>query len=139
MNNFWGWAIYAWVGLPTVMYGGYALLGLMTKREPLSEFRRTWFRAGHAHAGVLLLMFLLYIDFLFRVDLPSSTKHAACAVFVVGALMQSGGFFIHMARGREDGLSVGTTITSVGALLLTAAIAFLIYGLATSDFAPALK
>ena len=45
------------VSLPTVMYGGYALLDLLSK-EKLNEFQRTYFRAGHAHAGVLLVMTL---------------------------------------------------------------------------------
>jgi hypothetical protein len=45
------------VSLPTVMYGGYALLDLMAKVK-LNEFQRTYFRAGHAHAGVLLVMTL---------------------------------------------------------------------------------
>jgi hypothetical protein len=32
MSELRGWSIYAWVALPTVMYGGYALLGLLTKK-----------------------------------------------------------------------------------------------------------
>lgn len=127
-----GWAIYAWVGLPTVMYGGYALLGLLTKRDALTPFRRTWFRAGHAHAGVLLLMFLLFIDFITRTNLPNITMHIASGIFVVGLLAQSGGFFVHMLRGQPDASSIGTSMTTVGALLLMVAIGFLVYGLATA-------
>lgn len=132
MNDLWGWSIYGWVALPTVMYGGYALLGLLTKRDGLTPFRRTWFRAGHAHAGVLLLMFLLFIDFLARTDLSDVTKHTACAIFVLGILTQSGGFFLHMAKGQDDAPSIGTTITTIGAVLLTVAIAILVYGIATA-------
>lgn len=127
-----GWAIYAWVALPTVMYGGYALLGLLTKRDALTPFRRTWFRAGHAHAGVLLLIFLLFIDFLTRTNLPNTAMHTACGIFVVGLLAQSGGFFVHMLRGQPDASSIGTRMTTVGALLLTVAIGFLVYGIATA-------
>ena len=132
MNDLWGWSIYGWVALPTVMYGGYALLGLLTKRDGLTPFRRTWFRAGHAHAGVLLLMFLLFIDFLARTDLSDATKHTACAIFVLGILTQSGGFFLHMAKGQEDAPSISTTITTIGTVLLTMAIAILVYGIATA-------
>jgi hypothetical protein len=49
-----GWIIYSWIALPTVMYGGYALLRLLTQANALRPFRLTWFRVGHAHAGVLL-------------------------------------------------------------------------------------
>ena len=38
----------------TNMYGGYALLQLVAK-DDATAVRRTWFTAGHAHAGVLLL------------------------------------------------------------------------------------
>ena len=131
MNELWGWSIYAWVALPTIMYGGYALLGLLTKPGGLTPFRRTWFRAGHAHAGVLMLMFLLFINFLERTDLSTAIKHSACAIFVLGALAQSGGFFVHMAKGHEDASSVGTKITTIGAILLTIAITFLVYGIFT--------
>jgi hypothetical protein len=38
-----------------VMYGGYSLLQLLNKANAITPFRLTWFRAGHAHAGVLLI------------------------------------------------------------------------------------
>ena len=132
MNDLRGWVIYGWVALPTVMYGGYALLGLLSKRDSLTPFRRNWFRAGHAHAGVLLLMLLLFIDFLARTELSGAIKHTACAIFVVGVLTQSGGFFVHMTKDQPDTPSIGTKITTIGAVLLTVAIAILVYGLATS-------
>src|SRR5580704_3289439 len=119
MSELRGWSIYAWVALPTVMYGGYALLGLLTKTNALTPFGRTWFRAGHAHAGVMLLMALLFFDYLSHTRLSLAAKHIACGTFVVGILVQSGGFFIHMAKGEEDRPSIGTTITSLGAVLLT--------------------
>jgi hypothetical protein len=50
----------------------------------------------------------------------------------VGILMQSGGFFLHMVVGRANEPSVGTSVTTVGAVLLAAAIGILIYGLVTT-------
>src|SRR5829696_5079571 len=94
-------AIISLIALPTVMYGGYSLRRLMERREGLTEFQRTYFRAGHAHAGVL----------------------------VVGILAQSGGFFVHMAVGRPDAPSSGTLLSTVGAVLLAAALLFLAYAL----------
>lgn len=123
-----GWMIYAWIALPTVMYGGYALLHLVAKNKD-TPFRRTWFRAGHAHAGVLLLALLIFIDYLGRTSLATWLQHLACAMFVAGILAQSGGMFVHMARGREGEPSVGTTITTLGAVLLTLAITILVFGL----------
>jgi hypothetical protein len=54
------WIALAWIAPPTVMYGGYCLLRLINRGDALTPFQVSWFRAGHAHAGVLLLMSLLY-------------------------------------------------------------------------------
>ena len=132
MKELWGWSVYAWVGLPTVMYGGYALLNILTQGQAPTEFQRTWFRAGHAHAGILLIAFLVFIDYLERTTLQTSVKHVICLIFVVGTLAQSGGFFVHMTMGHEGARSVGTTITIVGALILSVAIASLVYGIVTA-------
>jgi hypothetical protein len=121
-------SIIAWVAIPTVMYGGYALLDLLT-RNGLSEFQQTFFRAGHAHAGVLLLMALLYHHYMEQTRLSPRIKVAAAAVVLVGILAQSGGFFLHMLIGQPGAPSPGTTLTVLGAVLLAAAILVLVYGL----------
>jgi hypothetical protein len=123
------WIILAWVSLPTVMYGGYALLRLVNRGNALTPFQVTWFRAGHAHAGVLLLMSLLYYTYLGQTPLAWAVKHAACAVLAAGILAQSGGFFVHMVVGRPNQHSIGNTVTAAGAVLLGCAIAVLVYGL----------
>jgi len=124
-------SIITWIALPTVMYGGYALLGLLTRGE-LTEFQQTFFRAGHAHAGVLLLMALLYHHYMEQTSLRPRAKVAGAAIVLVGILAQSGGFFLHMLIGRPDVASLGTTVTTVGALLLAVAILILVYGLVTT-------
>ncbi len=122
-------AIIAFIQLPTVMYGGYALLGLLNRREAMTPFQLSMFRAGHAHAGVLVLMSLLYNVFLSQTSLSMTVKVIASIVVLVGALAQSGGFFVHMMRGAPGQRSIGTTITTVGAVLLGGASLFLAYGL----------
>ena len=74
------------------------MLALLTKKEALTPFRRMWFRAGHAHAGVLLLTFLLFLEFLARTDLALAVKLLACGIFIAGVLVQSGDFFVHTSR-----------------------------------------
>jgi hypothetical protein len=129
MNGLRVWIIFAWIALPTVMFGGYSLLQLINRGNALTPFQVSWFRAGHAHAGVLLLMSLLYYTFMGKTTLPSVVKHAACATLLVGVLAQSGGFFIHMVRGQPNYASIGSTVTVIGAVLLVCAIAVLVYGL----------
>ena len=124
-------SIIAWLAIPTVMYGGYALLGLLT-RGGLSEFQQTFFRAGHAHAGVLLLMSLLYHHYMEQTTLSTRLKKGATRVLLVGILAQSGGFFLHLAVGQPGAPSLGTTVTSIGAALLALSVLVLAYGLIIS-------
>jgi len=52
--------IIAVLSLITVESGGYALLALITTRtEELGPFGLRFFRGGHAHAGVLLVLSLV--------------------------------------------------------------------------------
>lgn len=124
-------SILAWIAIPTVMFGGYSLLGLLT-RGGLSEFQLTYFRAGHAHAGVLLLLSLLYHNYMGQTQLSPGLKALGAGILMVGVLAQSGGFFLHMLVGRPGAPSLGTTVTGVGAGLLAVAVIILVYGLIVS-------
>ena len=132
MNGLRVWIILAWIALPTVMYGGYSLLQFISRGNALTASQISWFRAGHAHAGVLLLMSLLYYTFMDKTALPPRLKHAACAILLVGILAQSGGFFIHMVDGQPTYAIIVTTVTTIGAVLLVTAIGVLVYGLITA-------
>jgi hypothetical protein len=123
------WIILSWIALPTVMFGGYSLLRLLNRGDALTPFQIDCFRAGHAHAGVLLLLSLLYYVFLDRTALPASVKQVACVALFVGNLAQSGGFFLHMALGQPKRASVGTIGAIAGAVMLACAFITLAYGL----------
>jgi len=69
-----------------------------------------------------------------KTSMSPAVKHAACATLFVGILAQSGGFFVHMLVGKPNQASVGNTVTVIGAVLLTVAIAVLVYGLITVRF-----
>ena len=123
-------SIVSWILLPTVMFGGYSLLGLMARGNTwLTPFREKYFRAGHAHAGVLLVLSLVYYTYLAQVTFSASLKLAACIVLLTGILAQSGGFFLHMLIGKQGRLSAGNMVTMLGALLLAFAALLLAYGL----------
>jgi drug/metabolite transporter superfamily protein YnfA len=132
MANLRIWIILSWIALPTVMFGGYSLLRLLNRGDVLTPFQVNSFRAGHAHAGVLLLLSLLYYIFLDRTALSDSVKQGACAALFVGILAQSGGFFLHMWLGQPNRASIGTNVTIVGAALLACAVIVLVYGLITT-------
>jgi len=122
--------IISWFSLPTVMFGGFSLLRLLTKGRTLTPFQVTCFRAGHAHAGVFLLMSLLYYRYLTETTYSENSTLLLCVMLVVGILAQSGGFFLHMMLGREGERSVGTLLTFFGAALLAVTTLALAFGLA---------
>jgi hypothetical protein len=122
--------IISWFSLPTVMFGGFSLLRLLTKGRTLTPFQVTCFRAGHAHAGVLLLMSLLYYRYLTETTYSENSALLLCVMLVVGILAHSGGFFLHMMLGREGERSVGTLLTFFGAALLAVTTLALAFGLA---------
>jgi hypothetical protein len=112
-----------------VEYGGFALLGFITSDGPLGQFQQRFFRAGHAHAGVLLALSLVYFLYLPRADYSNGVEWLAGVVLLAGVLSQSGGFFLHLWRGQEGQSSVGTNVTRLGALLIAASLVILAVGL----------
>ena len=109
----------ALLSLVSVESGGWALLGFITKRNgSLGEFRERFFRAGHAHAGVLLVLALAYLSYLDRTGLGEGAQWTWGSVLLAGVLAQSGGFFLHLGVGREGQGSIGTAMTRVGGFLI---------------------
>lgn len=108
--------------LVTVEFGGWSLLGLLTSRDELTPFQEQFFRAGHGHAGVLLVLALVYLVLLPQTSLSSSAQLGLSATLLLGILLQSGGFFVHLLVGDTGQASLGTTVTRLGALLLAAAL-----------------
>jgi hypothetical protein len=124
--------ILTWIALPTVMYGGYSLLALLNRGNVLTPFQVSQFRAGHAHAGVLLLLALLYQQFLLQTPFSAGTRLVLAAALLVAIMAQSGGFFLHMLVGKPQQASLGTRLTMTGAVVLALAVLVLVYGLIMS-------
>jgi hypothetical protein len=121
--------VIALLSLVTVEYGGWALLGFLTGRGSLGAFREQFFRAGHAHAGVLLVLSLVYFLYLDRAGYSTGMQWLAGLVLLAGIIAQSGGFFVHLAVGQEGRRSSGTVLTRTGALLIATALIVLAVGL----------
>jgi hypothetical protein len=119
------------LSLVTVEYGGWALLGFLTGHGTLGAFRERFFRAGHAHAGVLLVLSLAYFVYLGRAGYSASVQWLAGALLLTGVLAQSGGFFVHLGLGQQGRSTPGTVLTRCGALLIAAALIILAIGLIT--------
>ncbi|HYP39651.1 MAG TPA: hypothetical protein VEX13_04755 [Chloroflexia bacterium] len=125
-------SIISWILLPTVMFGGYALMGLIVKGSVLTPLKEVFFRAGHGHAGSLLVLSLVYYQYLGGTGLSDGIQWLACFTVLVGVLAVAGGFFLHMSKAEPQRTSPGIALTSVGALLMSLAIAILVWGVVAS-------
>lgn len=122
----------ALLSLVSVEYGGWALLGFLTRAPgypELGEFREQFFRAGHAHAGTLLVLSLAYFALLPRAEFSEWVQWVAGGVLLGGILLQSGGFFLHLVKGGPGEQSIGTRLTRIGALTLGVPLLVLAVGL----------
>ena len=123
------------LSLITVEFGGSTLLGFLTGRGSLGgdpatvDHRMRFFRAGHAHAGVLIVLSLVYYIYLDHADFSNGFDWVVGLVFVAGTLAQSGGFFLHLAHGAPAAPSAGTRLTRLGAVVIAVALVVLAVGL----------
>lgn len=108
--------------LVTVEFGGWSLLGLLNQRDALTSFEEQYFRAGHGHAGVLLVLSLVFFLLLERTGFAEQTRWLLGLGLLLGILLQSGGFFLHLLVGEEGSSSAGTQVTRLGAVLIAIAL-----------------
>ena len=82
------------VTIATVETGGLFLLSIFKKNDAFTSFQVAFFRAGHAHAGVLTILFCvaqLYIDSL-ALETPAF-EHLLRIGFGLAPILLPGGFF----------------------------------------------
>jgi hypothetical protein len=120
------------VVLPTVMFGGLSLLMFLTRRDlgyidnPL---RHDLWRAGHAHAGVYLvlsLVMLLYVD---QAVLPPIWKWLARTGAPIAAILIPAAFFLSVVSPTATQPNGLINLAYVGAVVLAGSVLSLGVGL----------
>jgi hypothetical protein len=112
-----------------VQAGGLYMLSIVRGRVPVTAFQLAFSRAGHAHAGVLVILSLivqLYVDAA-QLTGPLGTV-ARSGVPLAAILMPAGFFFSSMGRGRTEPNAL-IWILYAGALSLAAGVVALGVGL----------
>jgi hypothetical protein len=115
--------------LVTVETGGMYLVGLVRGAVPSTPFQLSFARAGHAHAGVLLILSLVGLLYADAAGLDGVLGVIARGGVPVAALLMPAGFFFSsMGRGRDapNGLIV---LVYLGAASLAAGLIALGIGL----------
>jgi hypothetical protein len=112
------------ITVPTVEYGGYFLLSLLSGRHSsldLSEFQKSMYRAGHAHAGVLIILSMVCQILVDYATLFSSAAWLVRVGVPVSALLISGGFFFSAMKPgcQEPGRLVWLIYAGIGVLAIS--------------------
>jgi hypothetical protein len=120
------------LALVTVETGGLYLLKIVRGRADVTPFQEKFARAGHAHAGVLLVLALVSQPFVDATDLTGIWVSLARSGVAVSALLMPGGFFFSsMGAGRTEPNRM-IFLVFAGAALLAISLATLGVGLLAS-------
>lgn len=123
--------------VPTIEYGGSFLLKSLS--DPVyrsNPLRQDLFRAGHAHAGVIILLALILQLLLDHALLPPSLKWLARLAAPLAAILVSAGFFLSAASPTVTQPGAAIVLVYAGALLLAAAVLLTGVGLVRSAIQP---
>jgi hypothetical protein len=120
------------LALVTVETGGLYMLKIVRGWEEVTPFQEKFSRAGHAHAGVLLILALLCQPFVDASGLSGGWEWLARSGVAVAALLMPGGFFFSsMGRGRTEPNGL-IALVFAGAAVLALSLTTLGIGLLTS-------
>jgi len=111
--------------------GGWFLLKVVTGRVPATDFQKSFFRAGHAHAGVLVTLGLLSLVLTQATELTGFLRWiASTGVLIAAILLPAGFFFSAIGKGRTSP-NRWAVLFPVGAVFLAAGVVILGIGLLT--------
>jgi len=122
------------LSMVAIAYGGTFLLRVTTGRVPTNDLQRRFFRAGHAHAGVLVILGLLVRLLLDEPNVPPWSSGLADGVLLSAILMPAGFFLSVTGRDPKEPngwralIWIGGTSLTIG--LIAAGIGLIHAGLA---------
>lgn len=108
----------------TVTTGGWLLTQIIQGKVEATGFQKSFYRAGHAHAGVLIVLGLICLLLTEATSLTGGWLWLSRTGVFIAAIVMPAGFFL-------SALGKGRTNPSRWILLLWVGAGFLIAGLAT--------
>jgi Ni,Fe-hydrogenase I cytochrome b subunit len=118
--------------VPTIQYGGYFLLtSLMNKSSGYMEnpLRQNFFRAGHAHAGVIVILSLVCQMLADSATLPISLLWFVRIAVPFAAVLISAGFFFSVLPPTATQPNGAVSLIYLGAVVLAVAVVSMGIGL----------
>ena len=123
------------ITVPTIQYGGYFLLtSLMNKASGYMDnpLRQNFFRAGHAHAGVIVILSLICQLLADGAALSTPLLWLVRVGVPLSAILISSGFFFSVLRPDATQASGAVSLIYAGAVVLAVGIVTLGIGLLRS-------
>lgn len=118
------------LAMPTVVAGGASILAMID--DPAfrqNELRQDLWRAGHAHAGVLLVLALVVLRYVDEARLSSGARSFVRHSIPAGAVLLPVAFFLSVTSADATEPNALLSLAYVGAMLLTAGVITLGIGL----------
>ncbi len=123
------------ITVPTIQYGGYFLLtSLMNKGSGYMDnpLRQNFFRAGHAHAGVIVILSLICEVLADAATLPPGLLWAVRLAIPLAAILISAGFFFAVLSPTATKVGPAVSLIYLGAVSLAFGVLMLGIGLLRS-------
>ena len=110
--------------LPTVMFGGLSILSLLIgdptyMKNPL---RQDLWRAGHAHAGVWLILALVALPYVDEANLSDAMKWVVRGSIPLAAILVPAAFFLSVLSPEATAPNGLIYLAYLGAALLAVAL-----------------
>ena len=117
--------------LPTVMLGGVSILTLLigTPEYMADKLRQDLWRAGHAHAGVFLILALIALRYLDEAALSDGAKRFVRSGIPSAAIILPVAFFFSVLTPDATKPNAMINLAYVGAVVLALAVVTLGIGL----------
>ena len=120
------------VVLPSVMFGGLSLLTFLTRNVPGyndNPLRHALWRAGHAHAGVYLVLSLIMLRCVDEALLPPFWKWIARTGAPIAAILVPAAFFLSVLAPNATQPNGLINLAYLGVVFLAAGVLSLGVGL----------
>jgi hypothetical protein len=117
------------LSLITVESGGALMFRIVRGRQEATTLQTTFFRAGHAHAGVFLTLALISQVLVDATDLSGVAEWVARTGVAIAALLIPGGFFLSVIRPGTTQPNALVRMIPAGAIVLAVGFATLGVGL----------
>ncbi|KHL12078.1 hypothetical protein CLV56_3423 [Mumia flava] len=106
----------------TIETGGMFVLRVVTGHQPVNDLQRSFFRAGHAHAGVLVILGLVTLLLTSAAEVADPWGWLGPVGVLVAAIVMPAGFFLSVLGTDPERPGRLVALLWAGAVLLAAGL-----------------